>query len=164
MATDALATDPSFPGWKLLRVIENNGSDGSFDADTNWCDTAVDIPVDVATSVQRYRSDSGAVAVASAEVMISAFDEDGARVARGSGTVTITPMQWIRRPPNDLEDTPAGAVGITVDGEAAEDSPLDRPISMRMYGLTERFTVHLSEFTAIPGTANHLRVYWRDLG
>ena len=152
------ATDPSHPGWKLLRIVPNDGGAGSFSDDTDWCSTAVDLPVDESTGVQRYRSDSSAP-VTAVEVVASAFDAGGARIARGSGTLTLTGMQWVRRPEQDR----GTAAGVTVYSVPQTTVPLESPRQFRLAGEVERFSVRLSAYTSMPGTANHIRVYWRDV-
>ena len=152
------ATDPSFPGWKLLRIVPNDGGAGMFTDDTDWATTAADLPADASTGVQRYRSDNSAP-VGAVEYFISAFTAAGVRVARGSATVTATPMQMVRRP----EQAHGASKHITVDGVPTTSVVLDRPYQARIVGEVERFTVRLSDYTAIPGTAEHLRIYWRDV-
>jgi hypothetical protein len=143
------------PGPKHLRTKANSAGAGTFADDTDWAGTNTTIPLADRGPIPLRRHD-GAGTVTKVMVMYVAFDASGARINRSNFACTLRPCGQFARPDGGVP----GHELVQWDGADSTAVPPNSWRTVDLPGGIDQFSVRLSSFANIPGTATELRVYY----
>lgn len=153
-----LYTDEPTGDWTLLRAKANDGAPGTFADDPDYAGTNTVPPQDELQSFQGQLAYNGGFRTRKLVVMVIPVDANDAPVDRGAFGFSITLTEVAQTSGNELEfqPPPPGPVFV-IDDEPVRGQTSSRRIVFEIE--KGQYGFRLSDFVAVPATAEELRVY-----